>query len=140
LQAGRLDAGDPGETTKAIADQLKAAVPQMVITRVGSLTSPNLQLRPHAGGLARPLGAGSRLARIYAQRFPEISRAFSRIGSLGKTFCVSPNHRPRMVPSRSTRKNPRRVTVTFMSSNPAYRWLTFRSGKSLRSGYGSLSE
>ena len=42
LQAGRLDAAGPGETTKAIADQLKAAVPQMVITRVGSLTSPNL--------------------------------------------------------------------------------------------------
>jgi len=42
LQAGRLDAAGPGETTKAIADQLKAAVPSMVITRVGSLTSPNL--------------------------------------------------------------------------------------------------
>src|SRR5262244_2459053 len=42
LQAGRLDAAGPGETTKAIADQLKAAIPQMVITRVGSLTSPNL--------------------------------------------------------------------------------------------------
>jgi peptide/nickel transport system substrate-binding protein len=42
LQAGRLDTAGPGETTKAIADQLKGAVPQMVITRVGSLTSPNL--------------------------------------------------------------------------------------------------
>jgi peptide/nickel transport system substrate-binding protein len=42
LQAGRLDAAGPGEITKNIADQLKAAVPQMVITRVGSLTSPNL--------------------------------------------------------------------------------------------------
>ena len=42
LQAGRLDAAGPGETTKPIADQLKAAVPQMVLTRVGSLTSPNL--------------------------------------------------------------------------------------------------
>jgi len=42
LQAGRLDVAGPGETTKPIADQLKAAVPQMVITRVGSLTSPNL--------------------------------------------------------------------------------------------------
>jgi peptide/nickel transport system substrate-binding protein len=42
LQAGRLDTAAPGETTKAIADQLKAAVPQMVVTRVGSLTSPNL--------------------------------------------------------------------------------------------------
>ncbi len=42
LQAGRLDTAGPGETTKAIADQLKAAVPQMSITRVGSLTSPNL--------------------------------------------------------------------------------------------------
>jgi len=42
LQAGRLDAAGPGETTKAIADQLKGAVPKMVIVRVGSLTSPNL--------------------------------------------------------------------------------------------------
>ena len=42
LQAGRLDTSAPGETTKNIADQLKAAIPQMVITRVGSLTSPNL--------------------------------------------------------------------------------------------------
>jgi peptide/nickel transport system substrate-binding protein len=42
LQAGRLDTAGPGETTKAIAEQLKAAVPQMVITPVGSLTSPNL--------------------------------------------------------------------------------------------------
>ena len=42
LQAGRLDTSAPGETTKNIADQLKAAVPQMVIIRVGSLTSPNL--------------------------------------------------------------------------------------------------
>src|SRR5260370_28729447 len=42
LQAGRLDSAAPGEITKNIADQLKAAVPGMVITRVGSLTSPNL--------------------------------------------------------------------------------------------------
>jgi peptide/nickel transport system substrate-binding protein len=42
LQAGRLDTAGPGEITKNIADQLKAAVPQMVITRVGALTSPNL--------------------------------------------------------------------------------------------------
>ena len=42
IQAGRLDVSGPGETTKNIADQLKAAVPTMVITRVGSLTSPNL--------------------------------------------------------------------------------------------------
>jgi peptide/nickel transport system substrate-binding protein len=42
LQAGRLDTSAPGETTKNIADQLKAGIPQMVITRVGSLTSPNL--------------------------------------------------------------------------------------------------
>ncbi len=42
LQAGRLDSAAPGEITKSIADQLKAAVPGMVITRVGSLTSPNL--------------------------------------------------------------------------------------------------
>jgi len=42
LQAGRLDSAAPGEITKNIADQLKAAVPGMVVTRVGSLTSPNL--------------------------------------------------------------------------------------------------
>jgi peptide/nickel transport system substrate-binding protein len=42
LQAGRLDVAFPGETTKGIADQLRAAVPHLVITEVGTLTSPNL--------------------------------------------------------------------------------------------------
>ena len=42
LQAGRLDVSFPGETTKGIADQLRAAAPQLVITEVGTLTSPNL--------------------------------------------------------------------------------------------------
>jgi hypothetical protein len=38
------------------------------------------------------------------------------------------------------RKNARRAAVTFRSCSPVYCWITFRSGKSLRSGYGSLSE
>ncbi len=36
LQAGRVDAAFPGETTKGIADQLKKAAPQLVITPVNS--------------------------------------------------------------------------------------------------------
>jgi len=44
LQAGRLDVAGPGETTKSMADQYRAAVPKMVITQVGSLVSPNLLL------------------------------------------------------------------------------------------------
>jgi peptide/nickel transport system substrate-binding protein len=44
LQAGRLDVAFPGETTKGIADQLRSAVPQLVITEVGTVTSPNLLL------------------------------------------------------------------------------------------------
>jgi peptide/nickel transport system substrate-binding protein len=36
LQAGRVDAAFPGETPKGIADQLKKAVPQLVITPVNS--------------------------------------------------------------------------------------------------------
>ena len=44
LQAGRLDAAMPGETTKGIAEQLKAAVPQMVLTEVAAGTADNLLL------------------------------------------------------------------------------------------------
>jgi len=42
LQAGRLDAAMPGETSKGIAEQLKAAVPQMVLTEVTAGTADNL--------------------------------------------------------------------------------------------------
>src|SRR5258705_4058034 len=77
LQAGRLDTAAPGEITKNIADQLKAAVPGMVITRVGSLTSPNLLVnhaRPpfndprvrRAGGL--PVDPAGRVKGVPAGR------------------------------------------------------------------------
>jgi peptide/nickel transport system substrate-binding protein len=36
LQSGRLDVASPDETPKAVAEQLKAAVPQMVTTEVGT--------------------------------------------------------------------------------------------------------
>src|SRR3989442_374988 len=36
VQAGRVDVAFPGETTKPIAEQLKKAVPQLVITPVGT--------------------------------------------------------------------------------------------------------
>src|SRR5256712_704534 len=36
LQAGRVDVAFPGETTKPIADQLKKAAPQLVITQVNA--------------------------------------------------------------------------------------------------------
>ena len=42
LQAGRVDVSFPGDTTRTIAEQLRAAVPQLVITEVASNTSPNL--------------------------------------------------------------------------------------------------
>ena len=41
VQAGRVDATFPGETGKGIADQLKKAAPQLVITTVNS--SVNIQ-------------------------------------------------------------------------------------------------
>jgi peptide/nickel transport system substrate-binding protein len=44
LQAGQLDAAFPGETTKAAADQLKKAVPKLVITPVGASVSDNIIL------------------------------------------------------------------------------------------------
>jgi peptide/nickel transport system substrate-binding protein len=44
MQAGRLDVAFPGETTKAIADQLHAAVPRMVITESGLNANDNLLL------------------------------------------------------------------------------------------------
>jgi peptide/nickel transport system substrate-binding protein len=42
LQAGRVDVSFPGDTTRPIADQLRAAVPGLVITEVANNTSPNL--------------------------------------------------------------------------------------------------
>ena len=42
LQAGRLDTAMAGETTKAVAEQLKAAVPQMVTNEVGAGVADNL--------------------------------------------------------------------------------------------------
>jgi peptide/nickel transport system substrate-binding protein len=42
IQTGRLDIAFPGETSKATAEQLKAAVPKMVITEVGSNVNDNL--------------------------------------------------------------------------------------------------
>jgi peptide/nickel transport system substrate-binding protein len=42
LQAGRVDVSFPGDTTKPIADQLHAAVPQLVITEIPANTGSNL--------------------------------------------------------------------------------------------------
>jgi len=42
LQAGRVDVSFPGDTTRTIAEQLRAAVPKLVITEVANNTSPNL--------------------------------------------------------------------------------------------------
>ena len=39
LQAGQLDVSFPGETTKTAAEQLKKAVPQLVVTPLGKRTS-----------------------------------------------------------------------------------------------------
>jgi peptide/nickel transport system substrate-binding protein len=44
IQAGRVDITFPGETSKAAAEQIKAAVPQMVIREVGSNVNENLLL------------------------------------------------------------------------------------------------
>jgi peptide/nickel transport system substrate-binding protein len=44
LQAGRLDVAFPGETTKTLHDQLKAAVPQMVFQAVSHNVNDNLLL------------------------------------------------------------------------------------------------
>src|SRR5262249_54354472 len=42
LQSGKLDVSFPGEMTKTIADQIKKAVPQMVVTTVGQTVSDNI--------------------------------------------------------------------------------------------------
>jgi peptide/nickel transport system substrate-binding protein len=42
LQAGKLDVSFPGEMSKTIADQIKKAVPQMVVTTVGQTVSDNI--------------------------------------------------------------------------------------------------
>src|SRR5207245_3598553 len=42
LQAGKLDVSFPGETTKTAAEQLKAAVPQLVVTPYNQNVSDNI--------------------------------------------------------------------------------------------------
>jgi len=42
MQAGKLDVSFPGETTKTAAEQLKKAVPQLVITPVAQAVSDNI--------------------------------------------------------------------------------------------------
>jgi peptide/nickel transport system substrate-binding protein len=42
IQAGQLDVSFPGETTKTAAEQLKKAVPQLVITPVAQAVSDNI--------------------------------------------------------------------------------------------------
>jgi peptide/nickel transport system substrate-binding protein len=42
LQAGKVDVSFPGEMSKTIADQIKKAVPQMVVTTVGQTVSDNI--------------------------------------------------------------------------------------------------
>jgi peptide/nickel transport system substrate-binding protein len=44
IQAGRVDISFPGETSKAASEQIKAAVPKMVIREVGSNVNDNLLL------------------------------------------------------------------------------------------------
>jgi peptide/nickel transport system substrate-binding protein len=44
LQTGRVDVSFPGDTPRLVAEQLKAAVPQLVVTTVGTGTSPHLLL------------------------------------------------------------------------------------------------
>jgi peptide/nickel transport system substrate-binding protein len=44
LQAGRLDVAFPGESTKTVVDQVKAAVPQMVVDVVAQNVNDNLIL------------------------------------------------------------------------------------------------
>ena len=42
LQAGKLDVSFPGEMTKTSAEQIKKAVPQMVVTTVGQTVNDNI--------------------------------------------------------------------------------------------------
>jgi peptide/nickel transport system substrate-binding protein len=42
LQAGQLDVAMPGETTKAAAEQIKAAVPKIVVTTTGTNVTDNI--------------------------------------------------------------------------------------------------
>ena len=60
LQAGRVDVSFPGDTTRSIAEQLKAAVPQLVSTEVASNTSPNLLVNAARGRRSTTCASGWR--------------------------------------------------------------------------------
>src|SRR5262249_26799634 len=61
LQSGQLDVAMPGETTKAAAEQMKKAVPQLVVTPVATSVTDNIIMNekrpPFDNALARRAGS-----------------------------------------------------------------------------------
>jgi hypothetical protein len=68
-----------------------------------------------------------------------MARTVFRMSSLGSSRKSPGYQRSRTIPLESTRKNARWASFSFGRRTPYWR-ITLESGKSLRSGYGSLRE
>ena len=64
LQSGQLDAAMPGETTKTAAEQLKKAVPQLVVTPVAAARDRQHHHEQQEAALRQPQGPARRQLRI----------------------------------------------------------------------------
>src|SRR2546421_6349617 len=56
LQAGQLDVAMAGETTKAAAEQIKAAVPKIVVTPVATNVTDNIIMKAKKPAFHKPKG------------------------------------------------------------------------------------
>ena len=63
LQAGQLDVAMPGETTKTAAEQMKKAVPKLVVTPVATNVTDNIIMNVQEAALRQPEGAAGRQLR-----------------------------------------------------------------------------
>ena len=63
LQAGQLDIAMPGETTKAAAEQIKAAVPQVVVTPIATNVTDNIIMNVKKPPFDNVRGAAGRQLR-----------------------------------------------------------------------------
>ena len=102
LQAGQLDVAFPGETSKTAAEQLKKAVPQLVITPVAQDVSDNIIMNTKKPPFDNPEGAAGRELRHRpprphpggapgrrGARRVDAAEAVRRLGAASRRICAT---------------------------------------------------